>query len=124
MQNLGCVQLHLPADAFENCGKLKPPLNTLFSVDSVGSITFQDMQRYLNLIVALFELCPKGTSELDLSTIVLNGNMSYLLFIRGAGEFSIVHMGEWFARLDSLNDGHLSQCSAVREAKRWCNDEL
>ena len=63
MQNLGCIQLHLPAEAFGNCGKLKPPLNTLFTVDSVGSITFQDMQRYLDLIVALFELCPKGASK-------------------------------------------------------------
>ena len=71
MQNLGCIQLHLPADAFEKCGKLKPPLNTLFSVDSVGSITFQDMQRYINLIVALFELCPKGASEFDSSKTVL-----------------------------------------------------
>ena len=65
MQSLGTLQLFISADAFANCAAAKPPLNTLFTVESVGSICFEDMQKYLGLIGALFELCPTGTWVLD-----------------------------------------------------------
>ena len=63
LQNLGTLQLYLSADAFATCASAKPPQNTLFAVERVGSISFQDMQKYMDLIVGLFELCPTGTWE-------------------------------------------------------------
>ena len=63
LQNLGTLQLYLSADAFATCASAKPPQNTLFEVERVGSISFEDMQKYMDLIVGLFELCPTGTWE-------------------------------------------------------------
>ena len=139
LQNLGTLQLYLSADAFATCASAKPPQNTLFEVERVGSISFEDMQKYMDLIVGLFELCPTGTWEQNpkLYACIFFENYIYICILKKiyiyilsssssfpSGEFSILGISHWFSELDNAHEGRLSHRTTVREAKNWCNDDL
>ena len=55
----GILKAHLPGKALLTCAERKPPHNTTFSeVKNVACIAYQDMQKYLSIILALSELSP------------------------------------------------------------------
>ena len=55
----------------QRCSQNKKPLNTLFEVENVGETSYMDMVNHIELILALYELCPQGAllciMRLDLS---------------------------------------------------------
>ena len=59
----GVVQTYLPASVFANCAKNKWPQNTLFPDVDGYSIAFEDMKRYLPLILAFYQVSPMGSMD-------------------------------------------------------------
>ena len=57
----GNLQMHLPAKAFTDCSEKDFPENTLFPDINALSVGYDDLVRYLPLILALYgELSPRG----------------------------------------------------------------
>lgn len=56
----GALQMHLPASAFTNCCEAEYPSNTLFADVNPLSIGFGDMEKYLPLLLAMFDTSPLG----------------------------------------------------------------
>lgn len=52
--------MHLPAEQFTACATAKWPSNTLFPDVDATSTGFADLQRYLALVLALYDLSPCG----------------------------------------------------------------
>ena len=57
----GAVQMYLPASVFSDCATKKWPLNTLFPDVDRSSVGFDQLQTYLPLVLALYDLSPMGT---------------------------------------------------------------
>ena len=53
--------MHLPASSFAKCSAAPPPSNTVFPDVSVVDVTFKDMERYLPLVLALYDSSPMGS---------------------------------------------------------------
>ena len=56
----GAIKLHIPGQAFLECAKQKSPGNTLFPDVRPDQVNFADLQRYLPLVLALYDLSPEG----------------------------------------------------------------
>lgn len=54
------VKLYIPFDALSMCSKTKRPDNTLFPDVSAFNVGYCDMEKHIDLILALFELHPEG----------------------------------------------------------------
>ena len=52
--------MHLPASSFAKCSGTKPPSNTVFPDVGVMEVGFKDMEAYLPLVLALFDISPMG----------------------------------------------------------------
>lgn len=57
---LGILQTHLPASVFSACCTQKFPMNTLFADVDGFSVSFEEMQKYLPLILAFYDVSPMG----------------------------------------------------------------
>ena len=60
--SLGVLKTFLSSSAFLYCSDHKKPLNTLFhEVSDQCNIGFEDLEKYLDLVLALYEKSPEGT---------------------------------------------------------------
>lgn len=57
----GHVLTHLPGTVCTECGAKDYPLNTLFPDVNPLAVGFPDMERYLPLVLALYDVSPMGT---------------------------------------------------------------
>lgn len=123
----GLLKLHLSAETFQLCGQTKPPLNTLFKVETAGEFTYMDMMNHFELIVSLFELCPKGAR-----LIMSDQCIQCYPCIRSlrthdgeSGDFSVSTLKHMFSNIDDSFMGALSRGASrgatLRVKKRWCD---
>lgn len=58
---LGILQMHLPASAYTECSSTPYPRNTLFGDLDGLNIKYEDLKKYLGLVLALFDgISPKS----------------------------------------------------------------
>ena len=57
----GALQMYIPAKVYLDCATQKWPLNTLFPDVDGASVGFEQLQSYLPLVLALYDLSPMGT---------------------------------------------------------------
>ena len=63
----GVLNMFLPATAFVFCSRAERPFNTLWhEISNPLTITYADMEHYLDLILGFFELSPTGCSVRNL----------------------------------------------------------
>lgn len=53
--------MYLPATTFIKCAVAKPPLNTLFVDIDSSKISYVNLEDYLDLMLALYDLSPEGS---------------------------------------------------------------
>ena len=56
----GVVKKHLPSSSFLDCAAATPPLNSLFKDVDSTKVTYSNLDTYLDLILALFDVSPEG----------------------------------------------------------------
>ena len=96
------------------------------------SITVEDLDEYLGLIVSLFRHSPKGAhasfSSLVQSFICAGILCAYVLvvfaWVHNLGEFSTVAFQEVFLSLDATVNHRLSQGKTQKDRMRWASDVL
>lgn len=64
------VKIHIPAGTFVSCAQQPRPHNSLFGDVSSYDLGYPEMERYLDLLVALFELSPQGALSLKLCMLL------------------------------------------------------
>lgn len=57
----GLLKMYLPATTFIKCAAAKPPLNTLFVDIDSNKISYVNLEDYLDLMLALYDLSPEGS---------------------------------------------------------------
>ena len=61
MPTQGTIKAYLTTAAFLHCTRSNRPENTLFhQVENPGNVSFEDLEKYLDLVLALFALSPRG----------------------------------------------------------------
>ena len=53
--------MYLPATTFIKCAAAKPPLNTLFVDIDSSKISYVNLEDYLDLMLALYDLSPEAS---------------------------------------------------------------
>lgn len=108
--------MHLPASSFAKCSAASPPSNTVFPDVSCVEVTFKDMERYLPLVLALYDLSPMGSLVMWVCF-----HCAHTLGPRG--EFTVGLLERTFTAIDEACDGRLSQARFLRQKARWANSE-
>lgn len=60
----GAVKLHVPMASFTKCLEANKPENTLFEDVNSWHVSFYEMQRFMPLILALFDISPECAFDL------------------------------------------------------------
>ncbi|CAK9007522.1 unnamed protein product [Durusdinium trenchii] len=92
------VLTHLPGTVCTECGAKDYPLNTLFPDVNPLAVGFPDMERYLPLVLALYDVSPMG-------------------------EYTVGFLEKIFANIDRECDFKLSKCRYLRDRAKWANTE-
>ena len=119
---------YIPQSAFLDCCKSKKPSNSLFlDIADIQNITFDDLESFLSLVVALFEYEPLGHSVFTLNRglfVFMVVDMLAACVIDAAGDFSVVDFQQVFSTLDENVEHRLSQSKTRKDRMRWASDDL
>ena len=103
------------------CARQKGTDKTLFiKLEDSGNIVYRDLQYYLNLVCALFTLCPVGCLQANIARMGQRCFcMTTSMDICNSGEFSLPFLESVFGLLDDDSMNNLCAGMNKRERKRW-----
>lgn len=102
-------------------------MNTLFpDVDGFG-VSFEEMQKYMPLILAFYDVSPMGFLSWRWASVhVCDGQLAtFVSSMRcpALGEFTTGFLEHVFVNLDNDCDGKLSQGRFLKQRVKWANSE-